>query len=74
MLTLAEMTTEPISDSSACPECGSPDVTDGLNAKTGQTVVTYDIALVTHPVHVVASNANTDTVWSRSKPRDSRSD
>jgi len=71
---MAEMTNEPISDPSACPECGPPDVTDALNAKTGQTVVTHDIALGTHPVHVVRLKCKHGHVWSRAKPRDSRSD
>jgi hypothetical protein len=68
---MAPMTSEPISDPSACPECGAPDVTDTLNAETHETIVTDNIALISHPVHVVRLKCKRGHVWSPAKPRDS---
>ena len=71
---MGAMTSEPVSDPAACPECGSPDVSDALNAKTDETVVTQGTALAPHPVHVVRLKCKHGHVWSRAKPHDSRSD
>ena len=71
VLSMTPMTSEPISDQSACPECGAPDVTDTLTAETAETIVTDEIALTSHPVHVIRLKCKRGHVWSPAKPRDS---